>query len=186
MKLKMIKRTAEKKTETKKLRREGYIPAVIYGKKADGENIAISSVELGAILRKIVPGRLSTAIFTLSEEKGKGRRAIIKDIQYNVTNYDVIHVDFEELSDETPVNLNVPIECIGAAEAPGVKLGGVLRQVIRQVRIRALPRDIPEYFELDVRDLNPQQSKKLSDISMPETIRPMEDMNKVVATVVKR
>lgn len=186
MKLQTITRLADKKSESKKLRREGFIPAILYVKEKEGENIAIPSSEFSAHLRKLRQGHLPNTIFTLVDEKGTERRAIVKEIQYKPTTYDVLHLDFEELIADKPINLKVPIECVGALECPGVKLGGVLRQVIRHLRISCLPKDIPELFDLDVTSLSMNQSKRLSDLSIPNTIKPIGDLKQVAAVIVKR
>lgn len=186
MKLKAVKRTAGKKSEVKKLRREGYVPAVLYVKENNGEPLAIQANEFKAFLRHVKPGHLPTSVFTLVDEKGKERRVVIKDIQYEITTYDVSHLDFEELVPTHKINVKVPIECIGQVECAGIKLGGVLRQVIRHVRVRCLPKDLPSFFELDVRELGIKQTKRLSDLAMPNTVRPLVDMNEVVAVIVKR
>ena len=79
MKLNVTKRTAGKKSETKQLRRAGHIPAIIYSRgKETADNVALKSFEFNVILRQIQPGRLSTQIFTLVDEKGKQRRALVK------------------------------------------------------------------------------------------------------------
>lgn len=186
MKLKLLKRTAESKSEVKRLRREGNIPAIIYVQGKAAETIAVNNNELASLMRQIIPGRLSTTVFTLATENGKERRVLIKDIQYNITTYDIIHLDFEELHDGQKVNVNVPIECTGVADCAGIKLGSVLRQVIRYIRIRCLPRDIPAVFELDVKELGPRESKRLKDLAMPNTIRPLADLNEVAVVLVKR
>lgn len=186
MKLTVMPRTAQKKSETNKLRREGFIPAVIYHKGKAGEPVYVPSLEMSAFLRSVQPGRLPTSIFKLIDSKGKERRAIIKDIQYNIINYEVVHLDFEELHDDVPVNVKVPIECVGSADCAGIKLGGVLRQVIRHVKVRCYPKDIPTYFTLDIKDLALKQSKRLADIEMPNTVRPLTGLKEVVAVIVKR
>lgn len=186
MKLKSIKRAAKTKSEVKKLRREGYIPAVLYVREKDGETIAIPANEFGSFLRQVKPGHLPTSIFNLIDDQGKERRVVIKDIQYEVTTYAVSHLDFEELIADHKINVKVPIECIGQADCVGIKLGGVLRQVIRHVRVRCLPKDLPSVFELDVRELGITQTKRLSDIDIPNTVRPLVDLNEVVAVIVKR
>lgn len=186
MKLNVIVRTAEKKSEAKRLRREGKIPSIVYEKGKAGKTIAVDRTEFGTILRKMEPGRLSTTIFELVDESGKKFRAIIKDIQYKVTNYEVSHIDFEELVEGTKVNVKIPIECTGMAESPGIKLGGVLRQVIRSLLVRCLPKDIPAFFQLSVNSLGPRESKRLSDLEIPSSIRPLANMKEVVAVVVKR
>ena len=86
----------------------------------------------------------------------------------------------------TKINVNIPIECTGIAESVGIKQGGVLRQVIRHVRVRCLPKDIPDSFELDIRELTLKQSKRLSDLVIPSHIQPLKGLNEVVAVIVKR
>jgi large subunit ribosomal protein L25 len=186
MKLKTMKRTGESKSEVKKLRREGYIPAVLYVKGKNGETVAINANEFSAYLRNVKSGHLPTTIFTLVDDKGAERRAVIKDIQYEITTYNVTHIDFEELVPDHKVNIKVPIECTGQVDCIGIKLGGVLRQVIRHVRVRCLPKDVPSFFELDVRELGLRQSKRLKDLQIPKSVRPLVDLNEVVAVIVKR
>lgn len=186
MKLQIIKRAGEKKNEAKKLRREGLVPAIIYLRGKEAENVALKSQEFAALLRSVQPGRLPTQVFTLIGENGKERKAILKDIQYHPTSYEVLHLDFEELHDNQQVNVKVPIECIGLVDCIGVKLGGVLRQVIRQLRIRCFPKDIPSAFQLDVRNLNLADTRRLSDLEIPPTIRPLADLHEVAVVIVKR
>jgi large subunit ribosomal protein L25 len=186
MKLKVAPRAAVKKSEVTRLRREGFIPAILYNRGKEGETLAIRNDEFKAHLRGVKSGHLPTSIFTLVDENGKERRALIKDIQYQITTYEVRHLDFEELLDDQKINVKVPIECTGVIDCVGIKLGGVLRQPIRHVRVRCLPQDLPSYFNLDIRELGIKQSKRLSDITIPETVRPLTSLNEVVAVIVKR
>lgn len=186
MKLQMFARSAKKKSEAKKLRREGNVPAIIYKRDKPSESIAVNGTELMTLMRKVLPGRLPTTLFTLVDQDGKERKAILKDIQYEITTYQVSHLDFEELHDDTKVNVKVPIECTGVVDCIGVKLGGVLRQVIHHLRVRCLPKDIPISFELDVKSLEQWGKKRLSDITIPQTIRPLADLNEVAIVIVKR
>lgn len=186
MKLRTVKRTGDNKSEVKRLRREGYIPAVLYVKEKSGDTLAINANEFNSYLRNVKPGHLPTTIFILVDDKGVERRVVIKDIQYEVTTYAVTHLDFEELVPNHKINIKIPIECIGQVDCVGIKLGGVLRQVIRHVRVRCLPTDLPSYFELDVRELGLKQSKRLKDLQIPKTVRPLVNLNEVVAVIVKR
>lgn len=186
MKLKTVARKAGSKSETNRLRREGYIPVVLYVRGKEGETLAVESSEFGSFLRNVKSGHLPTTIFTLVDDKGRERRVIIKDIQYEVTTYVVRHLDFEELLEDHKINIKIPIECIGMADCVGIKLGGVLRQVIRHVSVRCLPKDLPSFFELDVKELALKQTKRLSDLDIPETVRPLMKLNEVVAVIVKR
>lgn len=186
MKLKLLKRDSLKKSETKKIRREGDIPAVIYVKGKATDAIAVNGPEFNALLRTVQPGRLSTAVFSLADEKGKTRRAILKEIQYAPTTYNVQHLDFEELFDDAPVSVKVPIECIGVADCVGIKLGGFLRQVIRYIRVRCLPKDIPQAFLADVKNMAMYETKRLGDLDIPQTVRPLADLNEVAIVIAKR
>lgn len=185
MELNIETRVGKKKSEVKKLRREGKIPAVLYSQGKVGETIVVEANAIKKVLQKIVPGTLSTTIFTLGNGKSK-KQAIIKDIQYNITTYDVIHLDFVELLDKVPVELNVPIQFTGAMECIGVKQGGGLRQVIRTLKVRCLPKYIPTHFVVDVKDLGLGESKKLMDIALPDQVIPVSNLNEIVAVVAKQ
>lgn len=186
MKLKVSKRTAGSKREIKAIRRENNIPAIIYGCGKAGHTLTVNGAEFAGLLRQVEPGRLSTKVFELHTEDGKVHRVILKDIQYNPTNYAVIHLDFEELLDDVKVNVKVPIECTGIVECGGIKLGGVLRQVIRYLRVRCLPKDMPAFFQIDIREMGMADVKRLSDLTIPETVRPLADLHEVAVVIVKR
>lgn len=186
MKLHTTPRSGKKKSEALRLRREGFVPAVIYALGKEGESIAVAASDFNAFLRSVKQGHLPTTVFTLVDSKGHERKVLVKDIQYNVTTYDVIHLDFEELLKDHKVNVKVPIECTGQADSPGIKLGGILRQVIRHIRVSCLPKDLPSYFELNVSELGPRGAKRLSDLQIPTGVRPLADLHEVVAVVVKR
>ncbi len=186
MKLQLIKRNVLKKSETKRLRREGYIPAAMYVRGKATDSVAISGAEYNALVRDVLPGRLSTTVFTLVDAHGHQRRALLKEIQYEPTTYNVQHLDFEELFDDVKIKVKVPIEFTGVVDCVGVKLGGVLRQVIRQLRVACLPKDIPSAFQLDVRSLQMAESKRLSDLVIPETVRAIANLKEVAVVIAKR
>lgn len=185
MKLAVKNRVGEKKKDIKEIRREGNIPAIIYSSKSQPEKLIVTGPEFNAILREMKPGQLPTTIFALSDGK-KERRAIIKDIQYHLTTYNVSHIDFEELVDNVPVSVKVPVNCIGVGDCVGIKLGGFLRQVVRHVKVECLPKNIPAEFLVDVKDLGIRQSKRLKDLAMPNGVRPLAKPEEVVVVIAKR
>lgn len=185
MKLNMSKRVGAKKGEVKAIRREGNIPSILYSQKRAAEKIEINGTEFGTCLRQIEQGRLPTTVFALSDGKAE-TKAIVKDIQYHPTTYQVLHIDFEELVNDVPVSVKVPIECTGVAECLGIKLGGFLRQVIRHVKVECLPKAIPTKFVVDVKDLGIKQSRRLSEIQMPAGVRPLAKLEEVVVVIAKR
>lgn len=142
MNLTAKKRAEARKSEMKQMRRDGDIPAVFYAPGQTAESILVNGKEFETALREIQQGLLSTTIFTLNID-GKKHKAIVKDIQYHLTTYKVIHLDFEELKEDVPVQVKVPINCIGANDCVGIKLGGFLRQVIRTIKVECLPKQIP-------------------------------------------
>lgn len=185
MKLSAKQRSAERKAEVKEIRRAGNIPAVCYSPSKQGESIEIDGAEFHAALRQIKPGMLATTKFELSID-GKVANAIVKDIQYDLTSYRVIHLDFELLDEKTPVEVNVPVRCTGVVDCVGIKLGGFLRQVIRSHKVRCLPKDIPQSFDLDVRELKMRQTKRLSDLVLPAGVTSTSKADEVVVVIAKR
>lgn len=185
MKLAVTKRTEEKKSELGRLRREGGIPAILYSKGEEGRKLVVSGNAFKKMLAKFPKGTLSSKVFILVLD-GQEIKALVKDIQYRVTTYDIIHLDFEQLHDDCEVTLNIPITCTGVVDCVGVKLGGVLRQVIRQVRVRTLPKNLPDEFTLDVRDLGLGQSRRLRDLAIPSGVRPISDLKEVAVVVSRR
>ncbi len=185
MKLAVKPRVGEKKKDIKEIRREGNIPAIIYSSKGQPEKLIVTGAEFNAVLRKMKPGELPTTVFTLADGK-KERRAIIKDIQYHLTTYNVSHIDFEELIDDVPVSVKVPVNCIGVVDCIGIKLGGFLRQVVRHVEVECLPKNIPSEFLVDIKDLGIRQSKRLKDLAMPKGVRPLAKPEEVIVVIAKR
>jgi large subunit ribosomal protein L25 len=184
MKLNVTQRKEKKKSVTREIRRRGDVPAVLYSKNGPSELMIVKGAEFSAHLRAIEPDHLSTTIFTLVDGK-RERRVIVKDIQYTPTTYQISHIDFEELIDRAPVSVRVPIVLSGSALCVGVKLGGFLRQVIRSVKVECPPEKIPTEFSVDVADLGIRQTKRLSDVVMPQGVRPLDKLEEVVVVVAK-
>lgn len=185
MKLAMKQRVSEKKKDIKEIRREGNIPAIVYSSKSQPEKLIVNGAEFNSLLRAMKPGQLPTTVFVLSDGK-RERRAIIKDIQYHLTTYNVSHIDFEELIENVPVCVKVPVNCIGVVDCIGIKLGGFLRQVVRHVKVECLPKNIPSEFLVDIKDLGIRQSRRLRDLTMPDGVRPLASPEEVVVVIAKR
>jgi large subunit ribosomal protein L25 len=184
MKLNLIKRTGATKGDTNRIRREGDIPAVLYGKGHENQLAAVKGMEFHQILRTLPKGRLATSTFEISLD-GVSHKAIVKNISYHPTTYRIEHLDFLILADDRPVMVNVPIEVVGVADCPGIKLGGTLRQVARTLAVSCLPRDIPAFIEADVRELGLEAGKRLSDLPLPANVRPLARMNELAVVIAK-
>ncbi|MDE3045174.1 MAG: 50S ribosomal protein L25 [Verrucomicrobiota bacterium] len=184
MKLTIHPRNNLKKGETQRIRREGDIPGVLYGKSQENETFVIKGEDLKAILRNMKSGLLATTTFELSNGN-KTFKAIVKDIHYHPVSYAVEHVDFLLLDDNRAVIINAPINMVGVNDCAGTKQGGFLRQIIRTIKVRCLPKDIPSEFVFDVRNLNMNEVKRLSDLAIPSNVRPIARMNEVAVVVSK-
>ena len=182
MELKILERD---KKDTKKMSKFGNVPAVIYSKRMESRNIFLNDRELKNILSKLESGELSTLIFTLKNEK-ESFKAIVKDIQYFITSYNVSHVDFLALDDKTEVQGKVPIRCIGMAECVGIKQGGHLRQVIRSTKVKCLPKDLPKEFILDVAPLDVGGLLRLSDLQLSKGVKATAKSLKEVVVTIKK
>ena len=186
MDLSIKRRSFKTKGEVKETRREGNIPAVMYSQGEKGESIEVDGAGYAAACRKLKPGHLPNTVFSLKDQEGKTTRAIVKEIQYHPSTYRVLHMDFVELKDKVPLNIKIPIRYVGAADCPGVKLGGVLREVIRHVPVRCLPKDIPNEFSIDVSHMAMSQSCRLNAIKLPANVKARCSMNEVAAVIAKR
>lgn len=185
MKLTVKKREGGSKAALHQMRRSGNIPAVFYAPGQSGQSIEVNGSEFEAALRSINKGLLSTTVFTI-ELDGKSSKAIVKDIQYDLTTYRVIHLDFEQLKEDIPIKVKVPIACVGVADCVGIKLGGFLRQVIRHVKVKCLPKDLPDQFDLDIKQLGMRQAKRLCDLLMPKGVELLAPPEEVVVVIAKR
>lgn len=186
MKLNVKERLSQTKKESNGIRRNGGLPAVLYSKGQTNRMLILRADEFNAHLRQVPKGHLSSKTFSLEDEKGNKTRAIVKEIQYHPTTYNILHVDFLELHDNQTVNINIPLSLKGAADCVGVKLGGVIRPVLRYLKVKCLPKDIPAHFEINVADMKMGQSRRLSSIHLPDAVRPLNDLNEVAVIIAKR
>ncbi|MBI5274716.1 MAG: 50S ribosomal protein L25 [Chlamydiales bacterium] len=166
------------------IRNNGHIPAVIYSKGKETEVIQILASDLEAILRKIEKGHLATTVFEL-HFGNKVRKAILKEIQYHRTTYQILHLDFQELQHVEFVSVNVPVHFTSVADCTGIKLGGFLRQLKRYIRVKCPPSKIPSAFYVDVRELGIRQSKRVKDIAFPEGVQPLAGKEELIVAIGK-
>jgi large subunit ribosomal protein L25 len=145
------------KKDAKKLRREGFVPSVIYGGEAQ-VHIAIPVADF----RHLV---FSPEIaFVEIDVDGKMYRAILQDIQYHPVTDNILHADFLELVDGKPIIMGVPVKTTGTA--PGILAGGKLIMKIRKLKIKALPEFMPENITIDISGLNIGGGVKVKDVEV--------------------
>lgn len=151
------KRNDLRKSTTNKLRREGNIPAVIYGKGVDSQPIYVRKTDFLKTLKEV--GR--NGIFNLNID-GRQQNAILHDYQEDPLKGEIIHVDFFAVDPSTEITAEVVVELKG--EAPGVKDGGVLQQPIFELSVKGKVSDIPDAIQLDVSNLQVGDSIAVGDI----------------------
>jgi len=181
-------KTREKTTKgsVKQCRREGHIPYIVYSNGQTKEMGTVLKADINTLLRSIRFGFLCTTKLMLQNDAGHERPVVVKDIQYHPTTYEILHLDFLELEEGCPIKCKVPIDCINTVDCVGVKLGGMLRTVLRHVKVKCLPKNIPSHFEIDVKDLGMRESKRVEDISLPEGVKCLANPRDVLVSVVKK
>jgi len=144
------------------VRRQGLVPAVIYG--AGGPNVAVAVDEKE--FRTALRGGASQAIIDVTVEgESESSLAIIKEIQYDALGDEIHHVDFYRITEGKPIQVTVPVHATGRSE--GEKEGGIVEHLTRDVRVECLPRDIPENVPFDISALGLGDSLHLSDVTPP-------------------
>ena len=171
-------RTQAGRGEVKKLRTAGRIPAVIYGGQAKPENLEVVAKEMEELIHHSVSENI---LVDLAVDKSK-RLALVQEVQHHPLHGQVLHVDFHEVSPTEKVTIMVPVETEG--EAVGVKTGGgVLEHVLFKIKVRALPKDLPEQILVDVTSLEVGKSIHLGEIKAPEGVEILGDKKVSVISV---
>lgn len=171
------RRAASTKSELKRMRDNGKIPGVVYGKKLKSPAlIAIDEKELLALLR----GQ-SRSILEL-DIPGEGKQNVmISEIQRDKIKHNVLHVDFRQINMDEEVKTSVPIEIEG--QAAGVKQGGIMQVLLHELEVRCLPDDIPTSIPVDVSAINIGENLLVGDLKLSDTIQVLSDSNEVIVTI---
>ena len=164
--------TAENRGHTgtgasRRLRRAGKVPAIIYGAGLGNRNLLLDHLQL---MHNLETQAFFSAIVTIKTADGD-EKAILRDVQMHPHKPQVMHVDFQRVSETEELHIKVPLHFLGEDVAPGVKVqGGIISHLMNEVDISCLPSNLPEYLEIDVSQLNLGESVKLSDIKAPEGV----------------
>ena len=169
-------RTTRGSRATRRLRRAGLVPGVVYG----GEENTAFQVDARALRHALHEG---SAVLDLSFD-GKARPVILKDEQRHAFRDETLHIDFLEVNLKEKIATTVPVELEGGEESPGAKEGGVIEHVTRELNIEALPTDIPERITVDVSGLEAAATMMLSEISAPEGVTFLDDPEETVLATV--
>lgn len=160
-------------------RREGLVPAVIYGDKKDPLSITVTLRDLEKLLK---PGFFSHLVDI--DVGGEKHRVLPRDLQQHPVSDRALHVDFLRVSATTEITVEVPVEFINDESCPGLRRGGVLNVVRHDVEVYCLPDNIPEKITVDLAGLQIGDSVHISAVKLPEGVRPtIEDRDFTIATI---
>ncbi len=155
------------RTDSRRLRKAGKVPAVMYG---GGEAPEALIFDHNALTHQMNREAFYTSILTL-KIGAKSQQVVVKGVERHPARPLIMHLDFQRVREDVEITLNVRIHFLGEAEAKGVKeQGGVVDHLMTDVEVRCLPRHLPEYLELDVTNLELNQIYHLSDIKAPEGV----------------
>src|ERR671912_1296298 len=129
-------------------------------------------------------GGLNAILDVVLEGQQTAHPSILKEYQQDPVKGRVIHVDFQEVRLDQPIHATVPVHLVGAEDSPGIREGGVLSQVSRDVNVEALPMEIPEHLDLDVSGMQMNDTLRLSDLRTPEGVTLLDDPEETVLATV--
>lgn len=175
-------RDALGKSKVKDLREKGFIPAVVYAAGKTSQAIKVSRREFLHLLHQ---HHLESAIINLKikdDKKEKPRACLIREIQYDPVDGDIIHLDFNEISLTKSIKVNVPVVTKG--ESIGVKQeGGSLEHILWEIEVECLPTDIPKEIEIDVSNLKMGEDIHIKDIAIPAKVKVLNDPEAIILSV---
>ncbi len=183
--------TAEVRTDlgkgaSRRLRHEGKIPAVIYGGETDPVSLTLDH---NSLFHHLENEAFYSHILNI-DVAGKTEKAVLKDLQRHPSKPVILHADFMRVSDKEKLKMSVPLHFKNEEQSPGVKKGGLVTHNITEVEVQCLPKDLPEYLEVDLADLDMEQILHLTDIKLPKGVDLVEllhgdDHNQPIAAIHK-
>lgn len=178
-----VKLTASERTrlgsaESRRLRKQGLIPGILYGRSTP---VPIAVAERA--LRAALTGAGGThAVLDVTVDGGGSHSAILKDFQVSKVRGKLIHVDLQEVRLDQPIQTSVTVRLVG--DPVGVKEGGVLSQVANEVQVEALPLEIPEHLDVDVSAMRIGDTLRLSELEVPDAVTLLDDLEETVLATV--
>jgi large subunit ribosomal protein L25 len=155
------------KGASRRLRRSGKVPAIIYGAGRPPRQLTFDH---NRVIQQLENESFYSSILNIKVGE-KSQAAIVKDIQRHPAKRIIMHMDFQRIVEGEKIKMNVPIHYLNAEESIGVKQeGGSVSQLVNDVEVSCLPKDLPEYFEVDIAELKLNEMLHLSDIKVPEGV----------------
>ncbi len=177
-------RTLQGSGASRRLRRAGKVPGIIYGGEAAPQAIELDHNDLLLDMKKEA---FHASILTIALN-GKKQQVLLRDTQMHAYKPQILHVDFQRVSATEELHIMVPLHFINEDTAPGVKLsGGLVNHVLNEVDVQCLPKDLPEFIEVDVGALEVGESIHLSELKLPKGVKlTHEDDDSLVVGIVSK
>ncbi|MFT5110856.1 MAG: large subunit ribosomal protein L25 [Parasphingorhabdus sp.] len=154
-------------SDSRRLRHANRVPAVVYG---SGKDNTLVTLEHDVLMHQLAEEGFHAAIIDL-KSGSKSEQVILREVQMHPYKPRVMHVDFQRVRATDKMHMNVPLHFVGDDVCPGVKNdGGIISHLLNEVDVSCLPKDLPEYLEVDVSALNLNESLHLSDLAVPEGV----------------
>ena len=182
MKVTATKRDAQGTSASRRLRHTGQVPGILYG--GSGAALPIE-IEHNALFHALRKEKFHASILDM-ELDGTSERVLLRDFQMHPYKPQVLHVDFQRVAEDQKIHMRVPLHFFGQEDSPAVKLGaGLISHVMSEVDVACLPKDLPEYIEVDLSGLQAHQTVRVLDLKMPTGVTPVlkGKENPVVASV---
>ncbi len=155
------------KGASRRLRHQGKVPAIIYGA---GRPPRALSFDQNKVLKQLETESFYSSVLNI-QVNDKSQAAILKDLQRHPAKHLIMHMDFQRIVEDEEIKMNVPLHFLGEDVAPGVKEGGgKVAHLINDVEVSCLPKNLPEYLEIDVAELGLDEMLHLSDIKLPKGV----------------
>jgi len=183
--VKATKREVQGTGASRRLRRAGRVPGIIYGGKAKPQNIELDHNDLWQHLRKEA---FYSSVLNLDVDGAK-ETCLLRDVQRHPFRQLILHVDFQRIDATHAIHQKVPLHFVNADIAPGVKLdGGMVQHVMTELDVKCLPKDLPAFIEVDLKDLEGGHSLHVTQLKLPAGVEAVlhKGEDPVVATIVVR
>jgi large subunit ribosomal protein L25 len=180
VKLEVAERESRGSADTRRLRKQGLVPGVLYGRGKESHAFCVPERELRRVLTG--PSGLHAILDVVLDGQTTTHASILKDYQQDVITGRIAHIDLHEVRLDQPIHAQVVIELVG--ESAGTKEGGVLSQVSREINVEALPMEIPERIEVDISEMQLGDTLRLADVVKQEGVTFLDDPEETVLATV--
>lgn len=179
--LQAVEKTKNGKGSARALRRQGYLPCVVYGGGKDPVSMAVDPSTIKHQLRR---DTLFTALYDICSGGKKKEHVLARDLQVDPVTDDLLHVDFLRITDSTRISVPVPIQFDNESACPGLKAGGLLQLVRTSADLNCRAASIPESISVDLSKFNVGDAIRISDIELPSGVTPaITDRDFMIASI---